>query len=316
MSKAVLITGVAGFIGSRLADYLIDKGYTVYGVDNLSQGLKEHIPSKVIFSELDISTVKSEELSHLEKINFDGIFHFAAKNCISDCEVDKEGTFESNFTGSINFFNALNKLFFTNFVYAESSAVYEGVEKLPSVEEIISPQSAYAYAKYSSGIAMKMLCEKNKKNYFGLRYFNVYGPNQDFRRTIPPVMSAFIINRLLNKIPTIYGDGSKKRDFIYIDDVSNFHKMITEGKVSPGTYNLGYGKNYSIKEIIEMVDKELNMKREINFQPNKDFEAEENLADISLAKKQGWAPSFTIQDGLKAMIKDIKDNFDFIKSRF
>ena len=71
MSKAVLITGVAGFIGSRLADYLIDKGYTVYGVDNLSQGLKEHIPSKVIFSELDITTVKSEDLSHLEKINFD-----------------------------------------------------------------------------------------------------------------------------------------------------------------------------------------------------------------------------------------------------
>ena len=67
MSKAVLITGVAGFIGSRLADYLIDKGYTVYGVDNLSQGLKEHIPSKVIFSELDITTVKSEDLSHLEK---------------------------------------------------------------------------------------------------------------------------------------------------------------------------------------------------------------------------------------------------------
>lgn len=316
MSKTVLITGVAGFIGSRLANFLISKGYKVYGIDNLSQGLKEHIPDEVVFSELDITLINNEDLSYLKDIELDGIYHFAAKNCISDCEIDKKGTFESNFVGSINFFNACKKLKYRNFIYAESSAVYEGVEELPSKENKISPQSAYAYAKYSSGIAMKMLAEKNDINYYGLRYFNVYGPNQDFRRTIPPVMSAFIINRLLDVTPNIYGDGSKRRDFIFVDDVSNFHSMIAEGKISPGTYNLGYGKNYSINEIMKLIDSQLDMAKDINYLPNKDFEAEENLADISLANSQGWQPSYNIEDGLQIMIKDIRDNLEFIKSKF
>ena len=120
----------------------------------------------------------------------------------------------------------------------------------------------------------------------GLRYFNVYGPKQDYRRTIPPVFSAFIIKLLQKKAPTIYGDGSKKRDFVYVDDVNNFHLMcINDDKTNNEVFNIGSGKNYSIKDIYEKIRLILGSDITPLFEANFDFEAQENLANIDKAKK-------------------------------
>jgi len=141
----------------------------------------------------------------------------------------------------------------------------------------------------------------------GLRYFNVYGPRQDYRRTIPPVMSAFIIKLLKGELPIIYGDGSKRRDFVHIEDVNAFHIQCmndprTDGKV----FNVGSGKNYSVLEIYEMISEILGVKILPIFKPNLPGEARNTLADITKAKKLGWYPSIDIKTGLKDMIAYIR----------
>lgn len=250
MSKTTLITGVAGFIGSNLADRLIAEGYRVIGIDNLSYGVAEQIPSGVEFYKLD---VRGKEIYPLfDQVDF--VFHLAAKNCIGDCQVDPVETADINVTGSVNVFEAARKAKVGKLVYAESSALYEGSKLLPTPETEANPQSFYAVSKLSS-----MYFADAYRRYFGLpttalRYFCVYGPRQDYRRTIPPVFSAFIIKLLKGEQPIIFGTGEKRRDFVHLDDVNDFHMLCIEDDRTTGkVFNLGSGINYSINEIYRMI---------------------------------------------------------------
>ena len=219
--KKIIITGVAGFIGSNLADYLLKKGYAnIVGIDNLSYGLKSQVPSQIDFFEYDI---RSTNIFNIIEPN-DIIFHMAAKNCIADCQADPLETADINITGTLNVFNAAVKKKVKKVIYAESSAVYEGAKKFPTSEDQEYPESIYAISKYCTHHFAKAYKQYYDLDTIALRYFNVYGPRQDYRRSIPPVIVSFIISMLKGERPVIYGDGSKKRDFVYIDDVNHFHK--------------------------------------------------------------------------------------------
>jgi len=128
MSEQVVITGVAGFIGSNLAKRLIDDGYRVRGVDNLAYGLVENIPPGVDFIKKDI---RDKDLMKTFK-GADYIFHLAAKNCISDCQQDPVETAEINVFGTVNVFEAAKGAGVRKLIYAESSALYEGSKVLPT----------------------------------------------------------------------------------------------------------------------------------------------------------------------------------------
>ena len=326
----ILITGVAGFIGSNLADKLLrirndkfevqscrkkiekkdsqtsnprSKVFHIIGVDNLAYGVREQIPEGVEFHQLDI---RSKEISPLFE-GVDYVFHLAAKNCINDCQADPVETAEINITGTVNVFESAKKVGAKKVIYAESSAMYEGSDTFPTPEKDVNAESFYAISKLCSNIFAK-----SYKRFFGLkttgiRYFNVYGPRQDYRRTIPPVMSAFVISLLKGNAPIIYGTGEKRRDFVYIDDVNNFHLLClkdnrTDGKV----FNIGSGRNYSILEIYKIISSLLEKKIAPIFKPDLPGEAFENLADVAEAKKLGWQPETNIKDGLKKIIKYIK----------
>ena len=301
----ILITGVAGFIGSNLADLLIKNNFDVVGIDNLSYGVSEQIPKGVVFHQEDIRDKKIHNL--FSEVEY--VFHLAAKNSIIDCENDPMETSDINVNGTINIFNAALKKNVKKVIYAESSAVYEGSKNLPSKESDVSPNSIYAKSKMDTNrIASEYFKSKGLVT-TGLRYFNVYGPKQDYRRTIPPVFSAFIINLLKGKQPTIFGDGSKKRDFIYVDDVNDFHLMcINNSNTNNEVFNIGSGKNYSIKYIYDEIKKIL--KSDINpiFGENLDFEAQENLANIDKANNIGWTPKVDLNTGLKKSVDYIKEN--------
>src|SRR3990172_379823 len=143
----ILITGVAGFIGSNLADRLLKEGgYKVVGIDNLSYGVKEQIPSGVEFHKADIR--HSSIIPLFQDVDF--VFHFAAKNCISDCQLDPVETADINVTGTVNVFEAARKAGVKKVIYAESSALYEGSEILPTPETEVKPQSFYAVSKLST----------------------------------------------------------------------------------------------------------------------------------------------------------------------
>tara|TARA_B110000003_G_scaffold95947_1_gene98159 strand:+ start:27266 stop:28183 length:918 start_codon:yes stop_codon:yes gene_type:complete len=301
----VLITGVAGFIGSNLANSLLKNNIQVVGVDNLSYGILDQVPKDVEFHQMDIRDKNiSDIFDHI-----DYVFHLAAKNCITDCQEEPIETFDINVNGTINIFEAAIKKNIKKVIYAESSSVYEGATSLPSKESEVFPESIYAISKITTNFLAKEYGKSKGLVTTGLRYFNVYGPRQDYRRTIPPVFSAFIINLLNGKQPTIFGDGSKKRDFVYVDDVNNFHLMcIQDDRTNNEVFNIGSGKYYSINEIYNEIKHLLNSNIEPLFGENFSFEAQNNLADISKARKIGWNVKTDLKNGLKKSIDYIKEN--------
>jgi len=302
-----LITGVAGFIGSNLADKLLSefrsKDSKIIGIDNLSYGIKEQIPEGVEFYKIDI---RSKEIYPLFN-GVDYVFHLAAKNCISDCQTDPVETADINIAGTVNVFEASKRARIKKIIYAETSAMYEGNNNFPTSEKEVKPESFYAISKFCGNLLAQGYQKYFGLKMVGLRYFNVYGPRQDYRRTIPPVMSSFIIKLLKGERPIIYGDGSKRRDFVHIEDVNAFHiQCMTDPRTDGKVFNIGSGKNYSVLEIYDMISEILGVKISPIFNSNLPGEAQDTLADIVEAKKLGWYPSIDIKVGLKDMIEYIR----------
>src|ERR1035437_1727343 len=303
--KNIIITGVAGFIGSNLADRLLTEAkYKIIGIDNLAYGVKEQIPKGVEFYKMDIRDINMYPLF----IDADYVFHFAAKNCISDCQLDPVETADINIRGTVNVFEAAKRAQVKKIIYAESSALYEGSSILPTPETEANPQSFYSISKF----ATMYFAEAYQKYYnlksTALRYFCVYGPRQDYRRTIPPVFSSFIIKLLKGEQPLIYGTGEKRRDFIHVDDINDFHiQCMDDNRTTGKVFNLGSGENYSVYEIYNMIAKILKSKVKPVYKQDLPGEAFANLADISLAKSLGWRPKLSLQEGLKTSIDFIKN---------
>ena len=310
--KKVLITGVAGFIGSNLALRLLSNNpklknehqYNVVGIDNLSFGITENIPEEVDFFEVDIRDKSIHKLFE----GVDIVFHLAAKNCINDCQIDPVETAEINVSGTVNVFEASRKARVKKIVYAESSAVYEKSQIFPTPESELAAESFYAISKLSSMHFAKAYKKFYNQIFTALRYFCVYGPAQDYRRTIPPVMSAFIISLLKGKRPVIYGTGKKERDFIFVDDVNDFHmKCILDPRTNHKTFNLGSGTAYSVLDLFKLVSELMGKKIDPIFKAELPGEADRTLADISEAQKLGWVPKTDIKTALLHAIDYIKN---------
>jgi UDP-glucose 4-epimerase len=315
MNKKVLITGVAGFIGSKLAARLLkeskieknDMCFKVIGIDNLSYGLRENVPNELEFYQLDIRDRGIYEIFN----GVDFVFHLAAKNCIFDCQEDPVETADINVTGTVNVLEAAKRAGVSKVIYAESSALYECVDIFPTPESEIKPLSFYAASKISSMSFAKAYHKFYGLKFTALRYFCVYGPIQDYRRTIPPVMSAFIIKLLKGKRPIIYGTGKKRRDFVYIDDVNDFHiQCLFDSRTDNKTFNLGSGFNYSVLEIYELICELFGKRLEPIFEPDLPGEAQITLADITEARKLGWEPKTDIRTGLIKAIEYIKGEIE------
>lgn len=304
----ILITGVAGFIGSNLAARLLQEGHRVIGIDNLAYGLRSNVPEGVEFHQLDI---RGKEMYPLFA-EMDAVFHFAAKNCIADCQADPVETADINVRGTVNVFEAARLGGVRKVIYAESSAIYEGAKTYPTPETDEAPESFYAMSK----MAGKYFAEAYARFYgagevgmrfTALRYFCVYGPVQDYRRTIPPVMSAFIIKLLKGEAPTIYGTGEKRRDFVYVDDINDFHvQCLTDSRTDNRVFNLGAGVNYSVNEIFLLVSNLLNIHIDPIRKPDLFGEAQVTLADITAARVLGWEPKTAIKTGLQNAIAYIR----------
>ena len=301
--KTILITGIAGFIGSNLADRLLKEGYRVIGIDNLSAG--KEIPKGIEFYPLDI---RSDQITPLFK-GVDTVFHLAAKNCISDCQIDPVETADVNVTGTVRVFESAKRGGVQKVIYAESSALYEGSSLLPTPESEVRPESFYASSKLAGMVFAESYKRYSDLKFTALRYFCVYGPRQDYRRTIPPVMSAFILHLLQNRRPVIYGSGDKRRDFVYVDDVNDFHLLAlkdprTDGKV----FNVGSGINYSVNEIFMKVASLLQSDLTPIRKGDLPGEALNTLASIEEARKLGWEPKTSLEEGLIQSIQYIKEN--------
>src|SRR6516165_6011685 len=255
--ESVLVTGVAGFIGSNLAERLLSEGYRVVGLDNLAYGICEQIPSGVEFHKADVRSADIYPL--FDKVDI--VFHLAAKNCIADCQNDPVETADINVTGTANVFEAARRAKIKKLIYAESSSIYECSKLLPTLEKDERPETFYAASKMATKFFAEVYARWYGLKWTALRYFCVYGPRQDYRRTIPPVFSAFIIKLLKNEPPVIYGSGKKRRDFVYVDDVNDFHlQCLDDPRTDNLDFNLGSGVNHSVLDILHAVERLLGLK--------------------------------------------------------
>ncbi len=298
-SQKILVTGVAGFIGSNLAMKLLAEGYQVLGMDNLSTGSLESVPAGIEFHHADIRNRNIHPL-------FEGVgavFHLAAKTNLPACLRDPIDAAEINVTGTANVLEACRENKVARVIYADTSAEYEGIPSLPSCVSKICPLSVYAVSKRGGAL----FCEAYKRSYSlditTVRYFNVYGPAQDWKRTYPPVVSSFTSQLLAGKRPTIYGSGEKRRDFVYVDDVNDLHlTILRDGRARGRTYNVGSGTNHSVNEIFALIEAELKTGLRPHYVPELPGEAAVTLADISESCELGWRPQISIQEGLQRSI--------------
>ena len=298
--KKIVVTGVAGFIGSNLARNLLASNFKILGIDSLYSGTRENVPAGVDFHVADIRDREIEPLF----VGADTVFHLAAKTNLPDCLKDPVAASDVNVTGTVNVLECARRTKVRKVVFADTSAEYEGIDELPAKTDKVCPISAYAVSKHGGALFCDIYRRFFDLNVTILRYFNVYGPAQDWQRVFPPVVCSFI-SKLLNGVrPSIYGTGEKRRDFIYVDDVNAFHMLVLQDDRTNGkTYNVGTGKNFSIAEIFALIEAKLKTGLKPQYEPDLPGEAEATLADISDGLQLGWRPRVTIDEGLQRSIE-------------
>jgi UDP-glucose 4-epimerase len=304
MHNQIVVTGVAGFVGSNLAKHLLDRAYAVVGIDNLSAGTLENVDPRVEFHKMDI---RDPEIYPLLR-GVDAVFHLAARSSLTDCLDHPLEAASVNTLGTLNLLEAAREAQVGKFIYADTGAEYEGITEFPTKEDKIRPIGVYAVSKHGGAAFCESYRELYGMNLTIVRYFNVYGPAQDWRRVVPPVMSAFIIRMLRGERPIIYGTGEKRRDFIYVDDVNDFHMVVLEDPRSNGrVFNVGTGVNYSINEVYQLVEELLQTGLKPIYKPDLPGEAQVTLADITAARELGWQPKVDIHEGLRRSIQYIQE---------
>ncbi len=294
-----LVTGGAGFIGSNLVDALIEKGWKVKIIDNLSTGKKENLNPAAEFFNLDIRDL--EKIKPVFK-NVDYVFHCAALTRMPVSIEKPELTHSVNLDGTFNVLLAARDAKVKKVIYSASSSAYGDQKKMPLREDMPAhPLSPYGLQKYVGELYCKLFSEIYNLPTVCLRYFNVYGYRQSLEGAYALVIGIFFRQRLNNQPMTITGNGSNRRDFTNVIDVVRANILAAQSKkVGRGeVINIGRGQNYSVKEVAKMIG------GPITYIPPR-LEPKETLADISLAKKLlGWQPTVNFPDWLKQYKKEL-----------
>jgi len=295
MNQKVLVTGGAGFIGSHLVDALIEKGYKVVVIDNLSTGKIENINKKAKFYKIDICSPKIEEIFKKEKPQI--CFHLAALPRVPLSVKDPVLTSRVNVLGTINIFKASVDSKVKRVIFASSSSVYGDQEKLPLRENMSpNPISPYGLQKYVCEQFAKLFSNLYKISIVSLRYFNVYGPRIDFDSEYSLVIGKFLKLKAQGKPLTIYGDGNQTRGFCYVDDVVEANILAMKSKKIKGgeVINIGNEKSYSINYLAKLIG------GEVKYLPPRPGDVLHTRADITLAKKLlNWSPKVSLEEGLE-----------------
>ena len=303
--RTYLITGGAGFIGSHIAEALVNKGERVKIIDNLSTGRIENIKSfidKVKFIEGDI-----RDFDLLKKItkDVDIIFHEAALPSVPRSIDNPIASNANNIDGTLNVLYAAKLNNVHRVVYAASSSAYGNSEVLPKTESMKpNPLSPYAVTKYTGELYCKVFYNVYGLETISLRYFNVFGPRQDPNSQYSAVIPKFIKAYLTGKPPVIYGGGEQSRDFTYIDNVVRANLLEASAKETHGeTVNIACGKRITVNQLAEIIRKEIGANLKPVHKSERPGDVRHSLADITLAKNLiGYEPVVDVYDGLRRTI--------------
>ena len=299
-----IVTGGAGFIGSHLTKYLINKGHSVSVIDNLQRGSLENlqeIKDQINFHQIDI--LDYETMKDVAE-NADGIFHQAALGSVPQSFQEPEKYHQVNAIGTENVLK-LGKEFDIKVVYASSSSVYGNQDKFPIKEDAEKkPLNPYGQSKLK---AEQFATEYAKKGVrvIGLRYFNVFGIGQN--PNYAGVVPKFIELLAEHKPPTIFGDGNQQRNFTFIDDVVEANLLAFESKIEHAFINIATGVMTSVKELADIMIRLSGLSIEPIYEKAREGDIEKSQADITLAKEQiNWSPKTTLKTGLEKIFPKIE----------
>ena len=298
-----LVTGGAGFIGSHLCEELINEGYEVTAVDNLSVGRLSnisHLQNCAKFRFIDLDITVNEEVESLE-LDYDLIFHLAALADIVPSIESPSHYVSVNVMGTLNILELVRKCNPKKFIYAASSSCYGIAKELPTSEGAeVSTEYPYAISKYIGELMALHWAQVYKLNVISLRLFNVYGPRARTSGTYGAVFGVFLAQKLAGKPLTIVGDGNQTRDFTYVSDVVDAFICAAKSDCSSEIFNVGSGGTYSINELVNLLGcKSISI-------PKRPGEPESTFADISKIKRiLKWEPKVTFAKGVSKVIENI-----------
>jgi nucleoside-diphosphate-sugar epimerase len=302
-----LITGVAGFIGSSLAEALLDRGYTVRGIDNFETGQQINLDSlsdrpEFSFTEADIrdAGAVSDAVAGV-----DYVFHQAAVPSVPRSVEDPVTSTDANCTGTATVLNEARNADVDTVVVASSSSVYGSSEELPKVETMPDqPESPYALSKYYTEKLALQFSELYEIDTVALRYFNIFGPRQDPEGEYAAVIPKFIDLMLAGERPVIYGDGEQSRDFTYIDNAVQANILAAEGEVTGEAFNVGTGGRVTVNELVASLNELLGTDIEPIYDDPRPGDVPHSHADISKAERLlGYEPAVGFDDGLQQTIE-------------
>lgn len=309
-----LVTGGAGFIGSNLCEAILNKGYRVKCLDNLSTGKRSNVD---MFADNDNYEFIEGDIKDFDTCmkacdGVDYVLNQAAWGSVPRSIEMPVFYCENNIMGTINMLEAARKCSVKRFIYASSSSVYGDEPNLPKKEGIegrlLSP---YALTKRCSEEWAKQYTMHYGLETIGLRYFNVFGRRQDPNGAYAAVIPKFIKQLLNGEIPTINGDGRQSRDFTYIENVieANLKACVAESDAAGQAYNIAYGGREYLIDIYYGLTKALGMNIEPVYGPDRPGDIKHSNADISKARKMlGYDPEWSFQKGIIAAIEWYKEN--------
>lgn len=306
MSTA-LITGVAGFVGSNLAEALLDRGYTVRGIDTFVTGQEHNLDplrttTEFSFSEVDIRDTAAVE-SVMEGVDY--LFHQAAVPSVPRSVEDPVTSTDANCTGTATVLDVARHAGVDTAVVASSSSVYGSSEELPKVETMDPrPESPYALSKYYTEKLALQFSDLYDIDTVALRYFNVFGPRQDPTGDYAAVIPKFVDLMLGGQRPVIYGDGYQSRDFTYIDNVIRANVLAAEGDVTGEAFNVGTGGRVTVNELVERLNELLGTDLEPIYEDPRPGDVRHSHADVSKARELlGYEPTVEFEEGLRRTIE-------------
>lgn len=309
-----LVTGAAGFIGSNLCEAILNMGYKVRALDDLSTGKQTNVD--MFLDNPNYSFVKGDikDFDTCMKVceGVDYVLNQAAWGSVPRSLELPLFYCANNITGTLNMLEAARQNGVKKFVYASSSSVYGDEPNLPKREgregNLLSP---YALTKRCDEEWAKLYTMHYGLDTYGLRYFNVFGRRQDPDGAYAAVIPKFIKQLLNGQTPTINGDGRQSRDFTYIENVieANLKACLASSEAAGQAFNIAYGGREYLIDIYYGLTGALGMDAEPHFGPDRKGDIKHSNADISKARALlGYDPDYSFADGIKLAIEWYKEN--------
>ena len=302
-----LVTGVAGFIGSSIAEALLARGEHVRGIDNFSTGKRENIA--ILGDQLDFIEGDITDAAAISRAcqGVDYVFHEAAIPSVPRSVSDPQESNHANVNGTLQVLLAARDAKVKRLVYASSSSLYGDTPTLPKHEGMApDPISPYAVAKLTGEYYLKSFYRVYGLETVSLRYFNVFGPRQDPTSMYSGVLAKFCRTMLAGEQPTIFGDGEQSRDFTFIQNVVEANLAACHApaeQVAGRAFNAATGTRITLNETYKILQGLTGYSGPMAYGPERAGDIKHSLADISLAGKHfGYQPSVPFEEGLKRTV--------------